>query len=527
MACVFFEYGADTEPDWIHAISYSDLAAIFNIVAEFSRDYSELSIPCEKYIYQQGLKWEHNMSAFMAGFRETNRLFPYVCEDNGNEILVPGLSPINVQDFLWRYAEQVADEYKDDIAILINKLRYSLRDMKGSGGILIQIEGRRSGCLGVLKFTAAHNRIKMSRRRLREAELDRQRVTTSQETRTVTEQQRQHQEGLQLQDEALQRLEEQRIMRQLNINMYQLEKRIMNSTEQEDRVSSFVTTLSDQLNSYFSINSLTVHLLGSFANGLSSHGSDYDLTVEDLDNILGVHRLGDALRYHGYKNVFVIPNARVPIVTFRNHEGVNCDISINAMLGVENSKLIKTYVKIDHRVRVVWFTLKKIAEKCGILSAKHGFLSSYALTLMLITFLQSIKIPVLPSLQQQPARRLVSKQAEGVLCSFDHNWSNYVALANYNTSTAAELLLGFLTFFGNNFDYAKWEVNCRLGQIRIRETINSNNRRQSGGGFWVMDPFLINRNVANMVRGQNVIKIKSSFQSAHLRLQTEGWSFFD
>lgn len=48
--------------------------------------------------------------------------------------------------------------------------------------------------------------------------------------------------------------------------------------------------------------------------------------------------------------------------------------------------------------------LKYWSKQVGIIGAAFGFLSSYALTLMLIAFLQSTSPPVLPCLQEKKLR---------------------------------------------------------------------------------------------------------------------------
>jgi DNA polymerase sigma len=48
--------------------------------------------------------------------------------------------------------------------------------------------------------------------------------------------------------------------------------------------------------------------------------------------------------------------------------------------------------------------LKHWAKEVDIIGAAYGYLSSYALTLMLIAFLQSRSPPVLPCLQEKKLR---------------------------------------------------------------------------------------------------------------------------
>ncbi|KAF8916548.1 hypothetical protein BGZ58_005274, partial [Dissophora ornata] len=99
-------------------------------------------------------------------------------------------------------------------------------------------------------------------------------------------------------------------------------------------------------------------------------------------------------------------------------------------------------------------------------------IGSYALELMLITFLQTEKPPLLPKLQQAPMeednRPMKETFVQGIDCSFDHGWRSYEGFGAKNTKNAAELLVDFCRFFGYVFDYESKEVNPRIGEFRWR-----------------------------------------------------------
>jgi DNA polymerase sigma len=71
---------------------------------------------------------------------------------------------------------------------------------------------------------------------------------------------------------------------------------------------------------------------------------------------------------------------------------------VNNVLAVYNSELVYTYCQIDQRFHILAIILKYWAKKVGIIGAAYGYLSSYALVLMIIAFLQSRNPPVLPCL---------------------------------------------------------------------------------------------------------------------------------
>ncbi|KAG0368359.1 hypothetical protein BGZ54_002075 [Gamsiella multidivaricata] len=536
LQCIFFESAATVDEGECYELSLEELARSMDDFADLCSNYNyNLTIPCNIYVYRHSLNTEYGVGNLID---ECNHdpdfydLFPHWCTREtdyyGQEVIqIPGLSQSDINQFLWDYAENVPFDFQDDIATVICYLREVTWLSKGSGGASMNLP-HRDDDPAVQKFTRAHNEAKLSRNQQRQQEMQRQKDQAERQ-RQKDEAERQRAQEIQRQwKEAAQRLTEN--LAAINVNMISLENSTMSTQQRDSDVSSISGTLQQGLQDELDDSGLSVGILGSFANGLSLQNSDVDLTLLDPGNWLTVKRLGNALWRIGYERVQVIRNAKVPIVTFWDPwNGVPCDISINQAAAIENSKLIKTYVNIDDRVRTIWFSLKAIAKGHRILSAKNGFLSSYALTLMLINYLQSVGTPVLPALQQQLPRRMVYKKVDGYDCTYDHNWSNHRAAAKMNTSTASELLLGFLSYFGSTFDYGLWEVNSRLGQIRARPTatkiIGQGKQQIRQDEFiCVMDPFETSRNVAGMVRGRNVVAIKKAFQDAHDALKKGDWS---
>ena len=81
-------------------------------------------------------------------------------------------------------------------------------------------------------------------------------------------------------------------------------------------------------------------------------------------------------------------HGRVPILKFTDKlSGIEVDLSINGVLAVANSDLIRTFTQIDQRFHIMVMYLKYWAKKRSIIGAAQGYLSSYALTLMIIAFL--------------------------------------------------------------------------------------------------------------------------------------------
>jgi DNA polymerase sigma len=61
----------------------------------------------------------------------------------------------------------------------------------------------------------------------------------------------------------------------------------------------------------------------------------------------------------GMKNVICVSTAKVPIVKIFDPElGLACDMNVNNTLALENTRMIKTYVEIDPRVRPLAMIIK-------------------------------------------------------------------------------------------------------------------------------------------------------------------------
>lgn len=74
-----------------------------------------------------------------------------------------------------------------------------------------------------------------------------------------------------------------------------------------------------------------------------------------------------------------LTHARVPIVKFTDPTtGISCDICVNNMLAVVNSKLLHDYSRVDVRLRQLAFLVKHWAKRRQVNETYRGTLSSYA-----------------------------------------------------------------------------------------------------------------------------------------------------
>lgn len=74
-----------------------------------------------------------------------------------------------------------------------------------------------------------------------------------------------------------------------------------------------------------------------------------------------------------------LTRARVPIVKLMDPDtGLSCDICVNNLLAVVNTKLLKDYAQIDERLRQLAFIVKHWARSRRVNETYQGTLSSYA-----------------------------------------------------------------------------------------------------------------------------------------------------
>ncbi|CAE7715447.1 Tut7, partial [Symbiodinium sp. CCMP2456] len=119
-----------------------------------------------------------------------------------------------------------------------------------------------------------------------------------------------------------------------------------------------------------SVEGAEVRAFGSSVNGFGDSASDVDVVLsankacfaeglglgrvskKDLEpRVLG--KLRQELRKRGFSIILFIPQAKVPIIKLSlQHAGdcIDCDLSVNNLLPVFNTKLLKSYADLDLRL---------------------------------------------------------------------------------------------------------------------------------------------------------------------------------
>ncbi|CAH8867141.1 unnamed protein product [Trichobilharzia szidati] len=212
-------------------------------------------------------------------------------------------------------------------------------------------------------------------------------------------------------------------------------------------------------------------IVGSSMNGFGSDQSDMDMcltvTSRDLQQKIEAADILSQLLPPLQKCSFIrdlnlIP-AKVPILKFRDTlAGVDCDLNVNNVVGIYNTHLLAMYTKIDWRVRPLGMFIKYWAQRMDIHDGKRGRLSTYPLLLMLIQYLQaSCSPPILPNLQAKFPKIFNYTRP---LCELDMRLElPWAELRSNNQASLAELFVGFIHYYTNEFNFNQWAVSIRHG----------------------------------------------------------------
>ena len=284
-------------------------------------------------------------------------------------------------------------------------------------------------------------------------------------------------------------------------------------------------------------------VFGSSANGFGLPESDFDLCISlppnaDLeDPPAAMGKLAEDLEAAGMLAVNARLTARIPIVMFKdNVTGLECDISMQNPLAVKNTGLLSTYARVDSRVRVLAYTVKRWVKARKINSPSDGTLSSYGYILMLLHFLRTRRDPIIPNLQllsptwsgnakeqsdPDKCREMMKHPTEpdyavnGYYYSpkNDAMMSKLQSVGSSNTETAGELLASFFKYFAFEFDYRSHVVS--LEGVVPKDLQGELHCWPVHNGLAIMDPFETFYNVAHVVKNNNFFKIRNEFARAY------------
>lgn len=254
-------------------------------------------------------------------------------------------------------------------------------------------------------------------------------------------------------------------------------------------------------------------IFGSSASGFGSTSSDMDMCLVTNNNIhlkdvKLLYRIRSVLcSLHPLVDVQVI-NAKVPILKFvHKPTDIQCDLNINNSDGVRNTHLLKFFTKCDPRFVPLVLTLKRWARHHKINDASQGTLSSYALTLMMLHYLQvGVKPPVLPNLIAENPEVFHPRRMLQSLSFHDPIKGEFVSS---NKSTVGELFVGFLSYFSKTFAYDYNGISIRESRAVAKRT-----DKEFSKWIFIEEPYNLD-NVARAVRRHLERYIKRVIDASH------------
>ncbi|XP_062205321.1 UTP:RNA uridylyltransferase 1-like [Phragmites australis] len=291
------------------------------------------------------------------------------------------------------------------------------------------------------------------------------------------------------------------------------------SEEEIAKQKQLLTTLSRLINKEWPNSRL--YLYGSCANSFGFSNSDIDLCLsiddKEMSKVDIILKLADILEAGNLQNIQALTRARVPIVKLMDPEtGLSCDICVNNLLAVVNTKLLKDYAQVDRRLRQLAFIVKHWAKSRRVNQTYQGTLSSYAYVIMCIHLLQLRRI--LPCLQEMEATYYVTVD-ENNCAYFDQvdKLNNYGA---HNKDTVSRLLWAFFHYWSYEHDYTRDVISIRTGRIISKERKDWTRRVGNDRHLvCIEDPFETSHDLGRVVDKFTIKILREEFERAANILQ--------
>ncbi|KAF9545748.1 Zinc finger, CCHC domain-containing protein [Mortierella hygrophila] len=341
----------------------------------------------------------------------------------------------------WFNSDEGNSFYGDDYVIL--GLRGNYRENRGSGGTYDVLP---NNFRVATKFTAEHNSRK--RRKIEQKEAD---VIAAWESTGRQEEVRR----LKQKEDELERLrrEKEQAERDAEVAKYTRQSRRNNDITQERHQDARKMAAERRR-----INELVTQYIDKLQASLTASRAREDQVL--------------SLRTRLEKELRILCHPNIKVSRFGSFVSGLCSKKSNADMAFldvgAHGLTIEDLAATLRQIQFHNFAIRQIAQKHGILSGSTGYLSSYALAVMLIVFLQHETEPaILPKLKGKG--NCHSRRPD---YSFDKDWDSYQGFGLQNTKSAGELLIDFLKYFGHTFNYDTQEVNSRSGAVALR-SINS------------------------------------------------------
>ncbi|KAF9583438.1 hypothetical protein BGW38_009463, partial [Lunasporangiospora selenospora] len=296
----------------------------------------------------------------------------------------------------------------------------------------------------------------------------------------------------------------------LTMEMIDLFETLLPTEESHMRRTMFVKKIENIIQMEWPGQDIQANPFGSTVNDLGTSSSDVDICITTTwPGLKNVQLLANAFRKHGMQKVFCVPRAKVPIVKLWDPElHLSCDMNINTPLGLMNTRMIKTYVAIDPRVRPFAMIIKHWARRRVLNDAANGgTISTYTWICIVLNFLQMRSPPILPVLHKIP--HTLSKDNQVVNnnnTSFCDDIEKFEGFGLANKETLGGLLYAFFRrqvydehdlIYAIEYDYDHHVISVREGCYLTKESKGWHIPGKQYKLFCVEEPFDTSRNLGN------------------------------
>ena len=255
---------------------------------------------------------------------------------------------------------------------------------------------------------------------------------------------------------------------------------------------------------------------GSIVNNFMTESGDIDIciipedlnTISDFDTYLEEIKEEAVINQKCAKLITLESYSKFMILKLKDIEtDIDIDITVQNILPIINTKLIRCYSLYDQRFHILGIFLKFWVKKNQIHGALDKFLSSYALLILIIHYLQTIIEPkVLPILQQVQNKKkdyIYHNGEKEILTNlyFEEDFDEikkYMRIVNCdeeNECSVVELLVGFFEYYVYKYEHYIISIS-RSDKIAVdkNETI----------AFPLEDPFDIGYNPGKSMKLNNL-----------------------
>lgn len=285
----------------------------------------------------------------------------------------------------------------------------------------------------------------------------------------------------------------------------------------------------------FPNNNFQIYDFGSIKSGLAFRDSDLDFYVhyeKNSDNKQEQTKLihiihGRMARDGTFHSLVKILGAKVPLLrAIHGPTNLTCDINFSNARGCYNSKFIFAVIRFDPRIHKLAIIIKFWA-KCAFLLTNHRQMNTYCIIMMLIFYLQTKKLPLLPAVQD--LQKGIPRVGFG---AWNLGYPKDIKFTSMNKESIRSLLSNFFKYY-SNFEFENHLISPYVGRLcevyemkqkKVRELQtyyravehHSYPEFNYGTQISIQDPFELNMNIGGVCNSAaHFEQFKLSFKTAY------------